>query len=223
MAPLRRYINERIAERERIARELHDTYLQGFHALVLRLHSIANRVPSGDRLRNDIDDLLDYGDAILDEGRTRVLELRRLPADIDFAQSLANAARELTCGGATRFRLTVEGKERALHACVGEQVLRIFEEAVRNVLKHANAKAIYAVLTYGSRTFRLSLRDDGTGFPWLSLADRRAAGHFGLLGMSERAALIGGRLQITTREGFGTEVTISMPAHAAYQEHRPRP
>lgn len=220
-ARLQSRFNVRIAERERIARELHDTLLQGCQGLLLRFQSIANRVPPGDALRHDIDDALNRTDAVLAEGRARVRDLRNSAATGDFAQSLAEAALNIIAGDAPRFHLTVEGEQRALNALVGEEALRIFEEAIRNVLKHANAKSIDALLTYGHQALRLSVRDDGTGMSRSKLSgggDGR--GHFGLIGMRERAERIGAQLQIASREGRGTEVVMSAPAHVAYKRRR---
>jgi len=214
---------ERAAERERIARELHDTFLQGFQGLLLQLQSIANRVPPGDGLRNEIVDALDRVDIVLADGRARLRELRCCAATADFAQSLTDAASKIAGSNVSRFRLTVEGKQRTLHVLVGEEVLRIFEEAVRNVVQHANANTIDALLSYGDRAFRLTVRDDGVGIAKSQLTARCVAAHFGLLGMNERAARIGGRLRITSREGVGTEVIVSTPARAAYGKYRVGP
>lgn len=209
----------RIAERERIARELHDTLLQGCQGLLLRFQSIANRVPPGDALHKDIEEALDRADVVLAEGRARVRDLRTSSGASDLAQSLLEAASSIIGGDVPRFELTVEGEQRSLNALVGEEMLRVFEEAVRNVLKHANATKIDAVLAFGRQTLRLSIRDDGAGIAQ-SRANERTTGQFGLVGMRERAERIGGQLQVASREGAGTEVVMVAPAHAAYK--RPR-
>jgi signal transduction histidine kinase len=216
-ARLRSRFEVRSAERERIAREIHDTLLQGCHGLMMRLQSIAYRIPPGDTLRKDIEDALDRADAVLADGRTRVQELRISTATGDFAQSLTETASNIIGGDAPRFLLTVEGEPRALNALVGEEVLRIFEEAVRNVLKHANAKSIEAHLVYGRRAFGLSLRDDGTGIAKSTVAAGGGSGHFGLVGMRERADRIGGHLRVTGHEAGGTEVMLLAPAKIAYK------
>ncbi len=217
---LQRRFDIRIAERERIARELHDTLLQGFQGLLLRFQSIANLIPVADETRGSIEEALNRGDAVLAEGRQRVRELRSSPGADDLAQSLAQAASEIINGDAPSFQLTVEGAQCALHALVGEEALRIFEEALRNAVHHADANAIEALLVYGRREFRISVRDDGIGIADAVVKSGERAGHFGLIGMRERAERIGGRLEVNTREGGGTEVTLSMPARAAYKEMR---
>jgi signal transduction histidine kinase len=210
----------RDAERQRIARELHDTLLQGCQALVLRFQSIANRVPCGEALRNDIEDALNRADAVMAEGRARVCELRSHMSTGDLAGSLAEDASRIIAGDTPRFHLIVEGDQRALDALVGDEVLRIFEEAIRNVVKHANAKRIDANLTYGRQSLRLSVRDDGIGAVSSKLTSNNGNGHFGLVGMRERAERIGASLRISSREGRGTEVVMTAPAHIAYKRRR---
>jgi signal transduction histidine kinase len=216
-ARLQGSFNVRIAERERIARELHDTLLQGFQALLLRFQTIANRAPADDALRDSMEDALNRADAVLAEGRARVRELRSGAASDDLAQSLAEAASNIIVGDTPRFDLTVEGAQRPLSALVAEEAPRIFEEAVRNVVEHADARRIEATLTFGRRGLSLSVRDGGVGMAKSILVAGERDGHFGLIGMRERARRIGGRLDVTSREGGGTEVVLFVPARAAYK------
>jgi signal transduction histidine kinase/ligand-binding sensor domain-containing protein len=218
-ARLQAVFDVRIAERERIARELHDTLLQGCQGLLLRFQSIANRFPVGVEPRNAMEDALSRADAVLAEGRARVRELRSSSDTADLAQSLANAAVDIISGKAPVFHLTVEGAQPALNAMVGEETQKIFEEALRNVVKHASAKRVDAVLAYGRQALRLSVRDDGIGMPH-SQPPQSQIGHFGLVGMRERAEGIGGRLEIASREGGGTEVIVSVPSQVAYKGRR---
>ena len=210
----------RIAERERIARELHDTLLQGFQGLLLRFQAIANRLPGGSELRNSAEDALNRADVTLAEGRARVRELRSGEELGDLAGSLAVAASTLIDGDTPIFHLTVEGAPEGLNPLFGEEVVRIFEEAVRNVVQHANAQRIDALLAYGRRQFRLSVRDDGMGMPDSILTAGSPAGHFGLMGMRERAERAGGKLEVTSREGGGTQVVLLAPARSAYARRR---
>jgi signal transduction histidine kinase len=208
----------RIAERERIARELHDTLLQGFQGLILRFQSVANRVPADAELRTSLDNALHRADDVLVEGRARVRELRAISAESDLAKSIVTVAHVAIQGDAPRFDLTVEGSPRPLHALVAEEVARIAEEAIRNAVQHAKATTIEALLSYGGADLRLTIRDDGAGMRPSILVDGKS-GHFGLIGMRERAQRLGGRLDVTSREGAGTEVGLSIPARAAYKDH----
>ncbi len=201
----------RIAERERIARELHDTLLQGFQGLMLFFQSVATRIPADSDLREPIEKALDRADKVLVEGRDRVHELRSDAASHDLAQALRDAVAEIIPGDAPRFQLVVEGPQRPLHGLVGEEMLRIAQEAVRNAVQHAQATSIEAILIYGRRDLRLVIRDDGVGIADETLRKGWRDGHYGLVGMRERADQIGGRLVMARRAGGGTEVILSVP------------
>ncbi len=173
-ARVRAGLEVRLAERERIARELHDTLLQGFQGLVLRFQSVADRIPPDQPLRPIIDDVLDRADAVLVEGRDRVHELRHTAMDLDLAQALTNTAGELAADRPVRFNLTVEGKPRELHPMVREEVQRMGEEAIRNAFQHARASTIEVAIAYRRDQLRLDVRDDGVGLSdEVALAARR--------------------------------------------------
>lgn len=214
-ARVRAGLEVRLAERERIARELHDTLLQSFQGLVLRFQAVADRIPADQALRPVIDQALDRADAALIEGRDRVRELRATGGDL--ALALIDVAEECAQSGGTAFNLTVEGRPRPLHPMVRDEVQQIGAEAIRNAFRHAGAREIEAVLTWRSGELRFALRDDGVGLPAVV-----AAGHYGLTGMRERAQRIGGTLTVSSREQAGTEVLLSIPARAAYLAPRRR-
>ncbi|HEY0301595.1 MAG TPA: ATP-binding protein, partial [Rhizomicrobium sp.] len=125
-------------------------------------------------------------------------------------------------GETPSFRLTVEGSQRPLHVLVSEEVLRIAEEAIRNAIQHAGAKTIEAALTHGRQYLRLAIRDDGAGISETILKAGRREGHYGLVGMRERAEQIGGRLALTSRPAAGTVLTLVVPARTAYRHDRVR-
>jgi signal transduction histidine kinase len=204
----------RLAERERIARELHDTLLQSFQGLVLRFQAVAERIPGDLPLRGIVDQALDRADAALIEGRERVRELRAEGGD--FAQALVDVAEELAADTTTRFNLTIEGQPRQLHPMVHDEVQRIGLEAIRNAFRHAQAREVEAVLTYRSGELRFGLRDDGAGLPADLAAGGERAGHYGLTGMRERAMRIGGTLTISSGKNAGTHIMLSIPGRAAY-------
>lgn len=220
-ARLQHRFDIRIAERERIARELHDTLLQGFQGLMLQIKAGVNRLPDA-AARKPLDEALKQAQAVLIEGRDRVQELRTRDRAGDLAQALIDSA-SMTAGrtGPT-VQVTTEGDPRALRPLVLEEVHRIGEEAVRNAQKHANAASIAVLLIWGRRSLRLSVCDDGVGMPADILAHGERPGHFGLRGMRERAERIGGRLVVISRgnggrSGGGTEVGLIVPARAAYR------
>jgi signal transduction histidine kinase len=213
-ARVRATLEVRLAERERIARELHDTLLQSFQGLVLRFQAVADRIPPDQPLRSIVEQALDRADAALIEGRDRVHELRTVSGDL--ARAITDVAGELSVHSTTRFALTIEGHPRELHPMVHDEVANVAAEAIRNAFKHARASEIEAILSYRSGELRFDLRDDGVGLPAGLAAGDAPAGHFGLTGMRERAVRAGGALVISSRKNAGTEVTLSIPAGAAY-------
>lgn len=213
-ARVRSGLEVRLAERERIARELHDTLLQSFQGLVLRFQAIAERIPADQPLRPIVDQALERADAALVEGRDRVRELRTAGGDL--SQAFVAVAEELAAESAARFNLTVEGHARELHPMVRDEVEHIGAEAIRNAFQHARADEIEAVLTYASNELRFDLRDDGIGLPSAFASGGTPDGHYGLTGMRERASRVGGTLTISSRKQAGTEVGLSIPARAAY-------
>ena len=208
----------RIAERERIARELHDTLLQGFQGLLLQFKAIANRLPEDNKMRQSLDSALVRAQQVLIEGRDRVKELRSRSDDRDLANALLERAGRQVAADKPRLFLTQEGVARSLHPLVREELERIIEEAVRNSAAHAQASAIEILLQWSRRELRLAVRDDGVGMPPSILASGERKGHFGLIGMRERAERIGGTLAVVSREAAGTEVTVAVPAQAAFED-----
>jgi signal transduction histidine kinase/ligand-binding sensor domain-containing protein len=218
----RRLLEERMSERERIARELHDTLLQGVQGLLLRFQVAADRMPKGDPAREMMDRALERADEVLDEGRAQVKGLRvpvggvpRLP------QAVARIVEELAPADASRFHITVEGTVRELDPIVREEVQLVVREALANAYRHANASNIEAEIAYTGEGLTLRVRDDGQGIDDSVLRAGRP-GHFGLLGMRERARKISGHLRIWSKPGAGTEVEIRVPATIAYRQTAPR-
>lgn len=209
----------RIAERERIARELHDTLLQGFQGLMLRFQTVADRIPETGPLRGSIDDALNRADALLIEGRRRVRELRGAEGET-FEQALADAAETIIADAPIAFHFTREGRAADLAPLVSDEALRIAEEAIRNAVAHANPSAIEAVAVFGAAEFRLAVRDDGAGIPPEIAAAGVRPGHYGLIGMRERAERVGGTLTVSSREHGGTEIMLRVPGRMAYRETR---
>lgn len=218
-ARVRERLEVQLDERERIARELHDTLLQGFQGLVLRFQSVANRMAPGSALRDSIDEALDHAEAVITDGRNRVSNLRVGEGNGDLAEAIAEAAAPLGADQASIISVTVEGQVRSLIPNVHEELLRIAQEAIRNAVQHADAAQIQVALQYG-RDLQLSIRDNGVGLPPDIVAAVSRPGHFGLIGMRERAERIGGKFTIASRPGDGTEVYVTVPGRLAYNVDR---
>lgn len=212
-------LRERLAERERIARELHDTLLQGIQALVLRFQAATNQIAPGQPARSIMDEALNSADQVMVEGRRRVTDLR---ASVEpphaLTQALRSAGEELARDRiTTTFRVVVHGTPRELHPLVYEEAYWIGREALLNAFYHSGARNIRAELHYGSTELQLQFTDDGRGIDMQILEEGGVPGHWGLRGMHERAEKIGAQLRISERAGTGTEVTLKIPASAAYR------
>ncbi len=214
-------LEERIVERERIARELHDTLLQGFQGLMLRLQAVAERVKGEpEQAHRLIEQTLERADAVLEEGRDRVKDLRTTnKTPIDLSQVFLRVAEDAQ-PHPTKVRVTVEGAARELQPIVREEAEKIGTEAVANALRHAKASAIDVDIIFGRRQFALRVCDDGVGIDETVVHHGRE-GHFGLTGMRERARGIRGHISMASRPGGGTEIELIIAAGIAYVARRP--
>jgi signal transduction histidine kinase/ligand-binding sensor domain-containing protein len=211
-AALRGRLEERHRERERIARELHDTLLQGVQGLMLRIQAATDRIAPGDPARHALEAALDQADLVIAEGRDRVKDLRGEEAtDIDLLSALLAAGRELEPDSGTRLRAISGGKPRPLDPCVQEELYRIGREALINAFRHAGAREVVVEITHGRRALHLRVHDDGRGMSPEVIERGGRPGHWGLSGMRERAERIGGTFSIRSREGKGTEIDVAVP------------
>jgi len=208
-------LEERVGERTRLARDLHDTLLQGFQGLMLRLQAIDESLPPGE-IKDEFERTLDRGDQVVAESRKAVHDLRLSTVlTNDLARAIRTMGDELSSQGSATFELLVEGETRELHPIVRDEVYRITREALRNAFSHAGATHIEAEITYGEQVFRLRIRDDGAGIA-PAMLEKGRPGHFGLPGMRERAAQIGAKMDIWSGTGTGTEVDLSIAGSIAY-------
>jgi signal transduction histidine kinase/ligand-binding sensor domain-containing protein len=216
-AEVRGRMEARLAERERIARDLHDTLLQGMQGLIWRFQVASNRIPEDQPARQLMKQSLERADKLLEEGRDRLKELRPAASQItDLAQALGAEGEELAKHQLTRFRTSVHGNPRALHPIVREEVFLIGREALSNAFRHSGAKDIEAEVTYGDVALHVRVRDDGRGISAAALEPTGNPHHFGLMGMRERAKKLGGKFEIWSKPDAGTEVDLRVPAHLAY-------
>jgi signal transduction histidine kinase len=221
LATLRDRLEVRHAERERIARELHDTLLQGIQGLILCFQAVAERIPSGEPLRAQIDHALDRADNVLVEGRDRVRDLRVSDrATKDLVVAFGALGESFAQQWPTRFKVTSVGDQREIESVVREEVYLIGREAVLNAFQHADAGSIELELAFEVKQFRLCVRDNGVGIDPEILGAGRRPGHWGLVGMRERANCIGGTLKIWARAKTGTEIELVVPATIAYAQAR---
>ncbi len=210
-------LEERVRERTRIARELHDTLLQSIHGLMLRFHYAAEALAEDDPARPMLKVALQRADTLIVEGRNRV-QLLRGEADEakTLSQMLAQAAIDLGHEGPPTIHITEEGRPRPLHPVAQEEICGICRESLVNSVRHAKASRIDVEIMYERRFFRVRCRDDGKGIPEDVMQSVGRKGHWGLRGMNERAKSIGAHFQVWSTEGKGTEIEIRLRAAAAY-------
>jgi signal transduction histidine kinase len=208
-------LEERVTERTRIARDLHDTLLQSFHGLMLHLQVVNELLPHG-RAKAELEKSLGHADRAIAEGRNALYDLRSSAiASSDLPESIKALGDELSAEGAATFRLVVEGPPREVQTIIRDEIYRIAREALRNAFQHAQARHIEAEITYRGRTFLLRIRDDGEGMP-PEILEQGRPGHYGVRGMRERAKQIGGKLDIWSGVSAGTEIEFRIAASIAY-------
>jgi ligand-binding sensor domain-containing protein/signal transduction histidine kinase len=202
-----------LAERTRIAREIHDNLAQEMLGISVQLEVLARTMPPDaevakghlDRVRT----LVRHGIA---EARRYVWDLRSQALEgADLPKALSETARRLTAPTTIEAQVQVGGTFRPLATAVEENLLRIGQEAINNAVKHAQPKHILVNLTFDTSKVQLSVRDDGRGF---NEANVETNGHFGLIGMRERAKQIGANLRVISTLGTGTEVVVDVPVSA---------
>jgi signal transduction histidine kinase/ligand-binding sensor domain-containing protein len=213
---------ERLAERSRIARELHDTLLQSFQGAVLRFRAVTYMLPDRPaEARATLENAIDQARQAIVEGRDAVQGLRSSTmGSNDIAMAIATLAETMSADHGSQnpavVHVNVEGTPRDLPPIVQDEVYRIAGEALRNAFRHARASRIEVEIRYDQRRFRLRVRDDGKGIDAGDAAGRTYAGHFGMAGMHERAKLVGGTLSIWSELDSGTEAELTIPASVAY-------
>lgn len=202
-------------ERNRLAREIHDTIAQDFSAIAFQLEAaeaMMEQDAEPERIRRSIQAALDLTRKGLEETRRSVLDLRAAPLDgrtLNEALSALVESADATHEPAVSFVQASAG--RSLPAAVEVGLYRIAQEALQNALHHASAAQVTLRLEVETDVVRLHLEDDGCGFDLGGISEARAAGRFGLVGMRERARLLGGQLRIESTPDAGTRIRAEVP------------
>ncbi|MEI9972826.1 MAG: ATP-binding protein [Ignavibacteriota bacterium] len=208
--------NERLVERTRIARELHDTLLQTIQASKLVSDGALERSDDTVRMNRAMAQVSDWlGRAVL-EGRAALNSLRISTTQRnDLAEAFERATQEGIVPGTMKVEFHVVGESREVHPIVRDEFYRIGYEAIRNAFLHSHASKLEVELRYGGDLF-LRVSDNGNGID-PKIVETGRAGHFGLTGMRERANRIASRFELVTSPGSGTTITLHVPGHVAFR------
>ena len=209
-------------ERSRLAREIHDSLLQGFGGIALQLHAASARLSLAPAQQPILDRVLTMIDRTLKQAREAVWDIRpQETSSADFVVECEEAAPGALAGCGTEVRVVATGRNRRLSRTVRTECLRIVEEALANVRKHAAAPHAVVDINFGWRSLRVTITDDGRGFD----PEREAGkpGHWGWLGMRERASRIGGRVSLKSSAGAGTVVAVHAPYYMTWLSMLRRP
>lgn len=207
---------ERLAERTRIAQDLHDTLLQGLMSASMQLHVANDHLAEDSPAKPLVNRVMQLMGQVIQEGRDAVRGLRSTSGITDDLETAFSQIRQQLSNGEVKdYRVIVEGKPVQLHPIIRDEAYRIGREALVNAFRHSHADKIEVELEYSPKNLRIVVRDDGDGIDAHVLQSGRE-GHWGLAGMRERAESIGARLRVWSREHAGTEVELVIPGHIAF-------
>jgi signal transduction histidine kinase/ligand-binding sensor domain-containing protein len=208
---------ERLAERTRIAQELHDTLLQGFMSASMQLHVADDRLPEDSPAKPLLGRVLQLMGRVMDEGRNTVRGLRS--SDIvrqNLEEEFSRIQKDLAISTQSEFRVIVEGVPRPLRPVVRDEIYFIGREALANAFRHSGASEVVVEIEYSASHLRVLVRDNGCGVDPQVVSSGRD-GHWGLSGMRERAERIGGKLKVLSMANEGTEIHLAVPSRLAYE------
>ena len=208
---------ERLAERMRVAQELHDTLLQGVISASMQLDVAVDHLPADSPVQPALRHILQIMKQVIEEGRTTLRGLRSSTEGAhDMEIALLRVPEELGVDQKMAYRVLVEGTPLPLQAAIHDEVYSIGREALVNAFRHSGASNIEVELEYTASRMRVLVRDNGRGINADVLRTGRD-GHWGLSGMRERAERIGAKFKIMSGPSAGTEVELSVPGHIVFQ------
>jgi two-component system NarL family sensor kinase len=200
-----------VEERNRLAREIHDTLAQGLSAIALQLETADALLESGrepERIQRAIQQALHLARTNLDEARRSVLDLRAAPLEgRTLAEAITQLVQEATAKAALAVNLQMVGAHQPLPVAIEAGLYRVAQEALTNIVSHAHATRADLHLLATLHNVQLTIHDNGCGFE----PDTVTPNRYGLTGMNERVRLLGGQLQIQSAAGAGTKVVVTIP------------
>jgi len=216
-ASIRTRFAERLAERERIARDLHDTLLQGIFSAAIHFDVANNRLPADSPAKSAVQRGIELLKQVSEEGRNALRALRSPQSTEDnLEEALSRLHKEFALPENFDFRVVAQGDPRELRPLIRDEVYLIAREAVFNAFRHSEAHTIEVEVDYGSRNLRVLVRDDGCGIDPQVLRSGRE-GHWGLANMRERAEKVGAKFEVLSRVDAGTEIQLWIPGKVAFE------
>jgi signal transduction histidine kinase len=217
VAKVQAQFRERMLERERIAGDLHDTLLQGYLSASLQVHAAFGRLAEDSPAKQPLRRALELIGKASEESRIVLRGIRSSQlGDLELGQALSRIPHELAASADVGFRVRVEGRPRSLRPVLLDDVYRIGREAIVNAFQHAGATNIEVEVEYAANRLRMLVQDNGCGIDAQMLQSGKA-GHWGLKGMRERAERIGGKLNLFSNPGAGTQVVLTVAAQLAFE------
>jgi histidine kinase/histidine kinase/DNA gyrase B/HSP90-like ATPase len=209
---------ERLAERMRVAQELHDTLLQGVISASMQLDVAVDQMPADSPAQPALRHILQIMGQVIEEGRNTLRGLRSsTESELDMELAFTRIPKELGFDHKTSYRVIVEGTPNPLQPIVHDEIYSIGREALVNAFRHSGASSIEVELEYAVNGLRILVRDNGCGIKPEMLRSGRE-GHWGLSGMRERAERIGAKLKVMSGASAGTEVELSVPGHIVFRD-----
>jgi signal transduction histidine kinase len=208
---------ERFAERERIARDLHDTLFQGVEGGLLHINAVTSRLALEPAAKNQLHGAFHELNQVMASARNLIFEQAKPAESLEFEEIIAAYGDQAGLLSESRFGVTTSGKKRWLRPTVREELLKIIKESLSNAFRHANAKEIEIQIAYTSSALEICISDDGVGIDPMIMEEGGKRGHWGLSSMRQRAVEIDGQLKILRRPAGGTEVRIKIPASRAFR------
>jgi len=206
---LREHFGLILNERNRIARELHDTLIQGLSGITMEMQALGARMRSPDE-RGTMEDIIQDAGTCLRETRRSVAGLRS-GQNSGLASAIERAARQLTETKPIKLKLKLGKDGKGLPADVEYNLVRIAQEALTKSVKQSGARTVEVALDFEAKAVHLSVKDDGSGFAREENGHGRT-GHYGLIGMRERASHIGAEFELASAPGRGTVVSVTLPS-----------
>lgn len=209
--------DERKAERKRIARELHDTLLQGLQGVLLEMELFSRTSTLSEEQQKRAAEIEQRLRDIVTDGRDAISALRAPVDERDWMAVILDMGDRLAMESEIGFSLHIKGKPWNLQSTIRSEVLAIVLEGLRNAFEHSHAQDIHVTLSYARHRLKVAIQDNGIGLNEQRLQLRQKEGHWGIAGMRERTDKLGGRLTIASQPFIGTSINVVVPRHSLFR------